>query len=90
MRFPSPGIAAAKSSPEAVFKLTLVSLPESEEGAADEFVPVVVIEELEAGVALAHADSTIIQSKSSEIKVDFRFILFSKFVNVSREYIFLS
>jgi hypothetical protein len=35
----------------------------------------------EVGVALAHADNTSIQSNSSEIKVELRFILFSRFVN---------
>ena len=77
MRLPSPGTTARKSSPEAVFKLALVMLAESADWLDDELLPLVVVEDVDVGAAVAHAVSTIMQSNSSEIKVDFRFILFS-------------
>jgi len=70
MRLPNPGMAAIKSSPEAVFKLTLVAF-----ALDDELFPSVVVDDVDVDAAVPHADSTIMQSNISEIKVDFRFIL---------------
>jgi len=77
MRFPRPGTAAIKSSPEAVFKLTLVAPVELADELDDELL--LSVDETEVGVAEAQADSTIIQSNTSVINADFRFIIFSNF-----------
>ena len=76
MRFPSPGMEATKSSPEAVFRLTLVTFAGSPDGLDEELLSPVV-EEVGVGVADAQADSTTTPINTSETKVDFRYILFS-------------
>jgi len=69
-------MAARKSSPVAVFKLTLVTFVESFD-CEDELL-LSVVDDVTVGAAVEHAASTIMQSKMSEIKVEVLFILFSK------------
>lgn len=69
-------MAARKSSPVAVFKLTLVTFVESVDR-EDELL-LSVVDDVTVGAAVEHAASTIVQSKMSEIKVEVLFILFSK------------
>jgi len=70
-------MASMKSSPVAVFKLTLVTFVESID-CEDELLVSVVIDDVTVGAAVEHAASTIVQSNMSEIKVEVLFILFSK------------
>ena len=70
-------MAAMKSSPVAVFKLTLVTFVESVD-CEDELLVSVVIDDVTVGAAVEQAASTIVQSNMSEIKVEVLFILFSK------------
>ena len=70
-------MASMKSSPVAVFKLTLVTLIESID-CEDELLVSVVIDDVTVGAAVEHVASTIVQSNMSEIKVEVLFILFSK------------
>jgi len=70
-------MASMKSSPVAVFKLTLVTFVESVD-CEDELLVSVVIDDVTVGAAVEHAASTIVQSNMSEIKVEVLFILFSK------------
>ena len=73
-------MAARKSSPVAVFKLTLVTFVESVD-CEDELLVSVVVDDVTVGAAVEHAASTIVQSNMSEIKVEVLFILFSKLAN---------
>jgi len=70
-------MASMKSSPVAVFKLTLVTFVESVD-CEDELLVSVVVDDVTVGAAVEHAASTIVQSNMSEIKVEVLFILFSK------------
>ena len=70
-------MAARRSSPVVVFKLTLVTFVESVD-CEDELLVSVVIDDVTVGAAVEHAASTIVQSNMSEIKVEVLFILFSK------------
>jgi len=70
-------MASMKSSPVAVFKLTLVTFVESVD-CEDELLVSVVIDDVTVGAAVEQAASTIVQSNMSEIKVEVLFILFSK------------
>jgi hypothetical protein len=70
-------MAARKSSPVAVFKLTLVTFVESVDS-EDELLLSVVVDDVTVGAAVEHEASPIVQSNMSEIKVEVLFILFSK------------
>jgi len=70
-------MASMKSSPVAVFKLTLVTFVESVD-CEDELLVSVVVDDVTVGAAVEQAASTIVQSNMSEIKVEVLFILFSK------------
>ena len=69
-------MAARKSSPVAVFKLTLVTFVESVD-CEDELLLSVVVDDVTVGAAVEHEASPIVQSNMSEIKVEVLFILFS-------------
>ena len=69
-------MAARKSSPVAVFKLTLVTIVDAVD-CEDELL-LSVVDDVAVGVAVEHAASRIMQSNMSEIKIEDLFILFSK------------
>jgi hypothetical protein len=69
-------MAARKSSPVAVFKLTLVTIADSVD--CEDVLLLSVVDDVAVGVAVEHAASRITQSNVSEIKIEDLFILFSK------------
>jgi len=79
IRLPNPGTAARKSSAVAVFRLSLAWLGVLVDWAEVELL-LSVVEEVTVAVAVEHAANTSKHSNTSEIKVDFLFILFSNLV----------
>jgi len=70
-------MAARKSSPVAVFKLTLVTFVDAVDCEDDELL-LSVVTDIVVGAAVEHAASIIMQSNITEIKVEVLFILFSR------------
>ena len=70
-------MAAMKSSPVAVFRLTLVRFVDEDDCEDDGLLLSVVVTDVVAGAAVAQAASRIMHSNITEIKVEVLFILFS-------------
>jgi len=71
-------MAAMKSSPVAVFRLTLVRFVDAVDCEDDGLLLSVVVTDVVAGAVVAQAASRIMHSNITEIRVEVLFILFSK------------